>query len=177
MAGDTPILGAKAPKPMKPKLDLIPDPDQGWSWIGRFGILLSGVGLYDLVLLWVPTNFGNVDWEFGTVGASMAGLPLVTMGLAAMFASAVSTGAQKWLRGVSVLMFILGLWVFASLVMFALDLPLAFAATGEGPGRLIIIKAVAKTVGLGGAFGSAYLAGGVLGWRLLAKQKEERENQ
>ena len=54
------------------------------------GWLFSVVAAADLVLAWYPTLLGNAEWEFGTATTTLEHLPLLAVGLALVFGSAVA---------------------------------------------------------------------------------------
>jgi hypothetical protein len=130
---------------------VVPDPNTAWRWIGWFGLVLAIVGLWDFALAWYPTNWGAPEWEFGTVTASYSGLPLPTMGLIAMMASALARGVrwQVVLMSVGLLAFAVALLL--GFLLFLTDVPVALRAV-EGVPLLGIKKAVAKTTVLALAF-------------------------
>jgi hypothetical protein len=110
------------------------------------GTAVFMIGWVDLALLWIPWDFGNVEWEFGTIGAHMAAMPLSTVGLALLAAGAVGHG---W-RGLTLALAIIAGLILAFLVaigaVYALTLPVAYG--GAPPGmRLVLWKAMGKTSG------------------------------
>ena len=55
---------------------------------GVIGIVIALVGLTDLAFAWFPLEWGNLEWEFGTSSRTFDGLPLSTIGIGALAASA-----------------------------------------------------------------------------------------
>ena len=45
------------------------------------GVAFTLVACVDLILLWFPTDAGNVAWEYATVGRTLDSLPLSALGL------------------------------------------------------------------------------------------------
>jgi len=45
------------------------------------GIAFALVGAIDIGLLWFPLRFGNVAWEYATVGRSLDSIPMPALGL------------------------------------------------------------------------------------------------
>ncbi len=128
------------------------------------------MGISDIALAWIPPAFGNPQWEFGTIGATFAGLPLASIGLASLTSSALASG-KRWLIVVlSVALLILGVAVLAGCVLFVTNVPLALHAA-HGAANLAVKKAIIKTVMLGVGFGALYLVGGVAGFRYLHKNR------
>jgi magnesium-transporting ATPase (P-type) len=134
--------------------------DRAWIWVGWFGLVLSVVGLVDFALTWMPPQLGTPEWEFGTIAASFAGLPLVTMGFAALLGSALAREVRWQLFGMSAVLLGMSLFLIAALIVFVLVVPVALAAV-EGPARIGILKAIVRTAVLGLAFLAAYAAAGV----------------
>jgi Sec-independent protein secretion pathway component TatC len=115
-------------------------------------------------LAWVPLGFGNWQWEFGTVAGTFAGLPLTSIGLASVLASAMAQGKRRQLTALSVVLLALGLLILGSLVLFFLDIPLALRAA-QGPASIGIKKAIVKTAMLGAGFSILYLSSGWAAFR------------
>jgi hypothetical protein len=72
------VLLAKEPDE---RLPLEESADFGWYLLGWIGLAFALVGGFDLALIWIPLGFGNPEWEFGTVSATLDGLPVTTLGL------------------------------------------------------------------------------------------------
>ena len=131
-----------------------------WRWVGWFGLVLAVAGLGDFVLTWIPLQFGSAEWEFETIAAAFSGLPLVTMGFAAMLAAGSARRIRWQLTGMGVVLSALGVVLVGALLLFLLVVPVALVAV-EGPGRLGVMKAIARTLMLGVLFSGAYLAAGI----------------
>ena len=121
------------------------DLTNGWAAVAGLGVIAALVGLTDFGLVWVPPDFGNAEWEFGTISAAVDGLPLATVGLGLLGAASVFRG---W-RGVSLVIGVLGLILCISLigavVVYSLDVPLALRAVApEVKGALS--RAIGKTM-------------------------------
>ena len=144
-------------------------PEQAWQAVGWFGLLLATIGLGDIALGWYPMVIGNPEWEFGTVAASVSGLPLVTMGFVAMVGAGFGQGSRWLLRVVGCVLIVLGLATGAALLLFLLDVPLALGAAPP-EALLLVKKAVVKTVMLGVGFSGAYLLGGIVALKYASKK-------
>ena len=155
----------KKPRPVTP-----PDTASAWRWIGAFGLVLAIVGLGDFVLAWYPSNFGAPEWEFATVTASYSGLPLPTMGLTALIASAIARGVRWQIRLLSVGLVLFAVALIAGFMLFLTTVPVALGAV-QGVPLLGIKKAVAKTTLLAIAFPGVYLVAGVVGLRRLGRHR------
>jgi magnesium-transporting ATPase (P-type) len=139
---------------------LAPNVDQAWRWIGWFSLVLALAGIGDWVLAWIPLRFGNTEWEFATIVSTFSALPLVTMGLAGLAGSAVARGIRWQLIAVGTIVLVWGLLILVALLLFLLDVPIALKMV-QGPPRLGIMKATAKTVMLGGLFSVVYFGIGI----------------
>ena len=98
----------------------------------------------------VPVQFGNVQWEFGTLGELAANGALPVMGLTAMVALTLYD-RRKWAAGMTgVLSLVLGLAGFAAIAVLVTDTPIILsAARGIHPVEATSVKVVlAKSLGL-----------------------------
>lgn len=116
--------------------------------LGTVGMLFLVAGGVDLLLAWIPMRLGNPEWEFGTISASLDGLPLPSMGLVFLTVSGMVTG-RRWLVvvgavGMAVLAVVVASWG----VLYALDIPVALGSVGDETGALRegLQKAVVKAV-------------------------------
>jgi hypothetical protein len=143
------------PRESAPVRALPPDIDQAWRWIGWLGLVLAIAGIGDWILAWIPTRFGNVEWEFATIVSTTAGLPLVTMGIAGLAGSAAARGIRWQLRVTGAVALILAVVLLVVLALFMLDVPVALKMV-QGPVHLGVLKATTKTIGLGLLFFAVY---------------------
>jgi len=120
------------------------DPESAWQYVAWFGLLLAVAGFGDLVIVWVPFMFGSPEWEFGTVVATFAGLPLGTMGLAAMLGSALARGVRWQVRLLGWVLLAVGVGLAAAYTVFLTVLPIAIQGAPEGS-SIGVAKVVAKT--------------------------------
>lgn len=131
-----------------------------WKWVGWFGFVLLLVSLSDLALTWIPFELGRPEWEFGTVAASFAGLPLLAMGMAGVVASGLAF-RRGWIVWPSVaLMVILGVAMIAATGIFLLDVPLALRLAPVEV-QVGIKKTIVKTLIIGTLFPIAFLSAAV----------------
>jgi hypothetical protein len=121
-------------------------------------LVLAAAGLTDLGLVLYPPNFGVADWEFGTAAAFIAGLPLTTMGLAALFGAGAALGKRWLLLTVGIVLAVAAVVVAALVLLFVTDVPLALRSV-EGPVLTGVKKAIVKTIALGVYFSVAYAVG------------------
>jgi hypothetical protein len=72
------------------------DSSGSWAVLGWIGLAFLVVGGSDFALVWFPLNFGNPEWEFGTVTQSFNGLPILLLGLGLLVAGADQVGRRWW---------------------------------------------------------------------------------
>lgn len=140
---------------------LIPNADRAWQAVGWLGGILAVAGLGDFVLAFIPTAFHSPEWEFATVASVFAGLPLPTLGLAAILASGYARGHRRMVLTTGTLLLVLGAAFLWLLIVFLTDVPIALKSGAEGAVLLGLKKAIAKTALLGLLFGLAYLVSGI----------------
>lgn len=145
------------------------DPYNAWRLVGWFGVLLFLVGMGDFTLAFVPMAWGSPEWEFGTVASVFAGLPLTTIGLAAVLTSGLARGKRGLVLGSGLLVLLLSLVILVLLVVFLTDVPVALK-TVQGEVLLGVKKAIVKTVLLGFLFGVAYLYAGIRALRSVRRK-------
>lgn len=145
--------------------------------LGQFGVLLAVIGGIDIVLHWYPAHFRSPEWEFGTVATTLASLPLPTMGLVAVLASALARAVKPNLAAMSVVLTALALFVVACLLVFLLDVPLAMRAVaqpGVPPDAVTEMKrTVVRTLAMGVGFGIVYVYGAVVSIRFLLRRVKD----
>lgn len=101
------------------------EPSRSWSVWAWTGLAFLVVGGADLVLTWFPMQFGNREWEFGSVTAALNGLPVPMLGLAAMIWAA-GEGRRKWMALLSLAAaIVLLLGILGGVVLWATGIPLA----------------------------------------------------
>ncbi len=124
---------------------------------GGIGILFVLVAGVDVLLTWFPTNFGNREWEFGTVSGSFNGLLSVAFGFALVqvwFAHA----DRAWpLRALGFVHIIIALLIIGAALMYARNVSIALSAATAGGAGTGIMKAIIKTSFQSVAFPIAFL--------------------
>ncbi len=135
-----------------------------WRAVGGFGAVLSLVALVDMLLVWYPLGFGNVAWEFGVVDQSFSGLPLLTMGLAALVVSALALGIRWWTVSVATVVLVIGLSVLAAYTLYLLSVPIILGMTPPEV-AIGVKKAIVKTSVMAVSFSGLYVVAAVLAIR------------
>jgi hypothetical protein len=143
------------------------EPALPWGIALGVGFAIAIVGWTDLTLLWYPLQFGNPEWEFGTISAHLDGMPLGTLGLATFAAGAVGLGWRRTTRVVAVVCLLVMLLILGIGVIYLLVVPVALqgAPPAVKPG---LVKAMVKA----GVFAATYaVLYGWLGWFLLRRPR------
>lgn len=117
----------------------------GAGLLGALGLAFLAVGLTDLVLAWLPPAFGEPEWEFGTVTATLNGLPIFVIGLALILADASRRGARRTVRVIAVACLLLAVAIVVMAALYVTVVPLALQSVPEGGVRLGLMKAMTKT--------------------------------
>lgn len=144
-----------------------------WRSIGWFGFAIAFIGLGQLALNFFPNvGFGSPQWEFGMMAQTLAGLPLATMGLAAMAGAAFALGSRRGLIAMSALLVLLGVLALAALGVFWSVVPLAVGSVPSGAAGPIW-QTAAKTTLLGAGFAIVYFLIAAAALRHLKRSSRE----
>ena len=150
---------------------LPPAPDFGWQVIGWLGVTFLLVGGLDIALAWYPFNLGNAEWEFGTISQTFDGLPVVTMGLALCLGAAIARGWRQGVRLFGILFLVAAVLIIAALVIYGLNLPLAFKSVQNPLLRTGLKKAVTKAIGQGVFYPAAFIIMGLKALRHASRSR------
>ena len=144
---------------------LTPAPEFGWLLLGWVGLTFSVVGGLDVLLTWYPLQLGNAEWEFGTVTASLNGLPLFTMGMALLLGAAVARGSRWAVRLVAGGFGVVALTVILAALLWVTNIPLALHSVPDPVVKTGLKKAIVKTgvQAIGYPIGFAWIA--IKAWR------------
>src|SRR5437868_13858354 len=97
------------------------DSASGWKYLFVVGLAMAVVGLIDVALLFLPARWASLDWEFGTLAGLIDGMPLMSLGVGLMCASAVANGWVLTRRVMTAVTLTMTLLVAVISVMFVLD--------------------------------------------------------
>ena len=140
-----------------------------FRYLGWLGLVLAFVGAVDVALRWYPTAFHSVEWEFATTSLTIASLPLLSIGVAALLISFVALDVRLGIAVMAGAFTVLALLVGAVLLLFGLDVAVALGATFAPGPRIEIQKSIARTFLMGVAFLSMYVGGAVISFRSLGR--------
>jgi len=128
---------------------------------GWLGVVLVAAALSDYLLALYPWGMGSPEWELATIGSIVQGLPLFSIGLAALWVSAGGVGARWLLLTVGWSLVVVAVVLFGALIVFATNIPVALKAT-QDVARIGIEKLVARTLFMGFLFDAAYVVAAVV---------------
>ena len=141
----------------------------GWRLLFVLGWLFTVVGLLNTVLLWYPFRFGVPEYEFGSVAASLDGLPVTMMGLTLALAGSRARAKDGAALLATVLLWAIAVLVIAGGVLYWLNVPLALQQVTEPVIRTGIKKSMAKVTVQALVYPAAMIALAILGSRSRSK--------
>ncbi len=122
-------------------------PRSGADVLGTLGTALAALGVAEIVLVFIPSAWGNREWEFGSVVAVMDGLPIVVLGISLLLYSLVTREKDRWVRLVGGLGMVVGVVLLVGgIAILARTVGPAFASVTDPLVRLGVQKAVGKLV-------------------------------
>ena len=121
-------------------------PTLGWELLGWAGLAFFVIGTLDLAMGWVPFRVGNPEWEFATVSRTFDNLPITVLGLTMLLAGVSARGVEWAMRAAGLVALLLAALLLASLIVYALDLPLAFRVVTDPAPRSGLKRAALKAV-------------------------------
>jgi hypothetical protein len=147
------IVPAGGPTPSKRRPGNSP---AGWRWIGWLGAVLALAGAGEALVGWLMADLGAPRW-------ALSGLPLLTIGLLALFAAAMALGRPRLIRTVSAVLAAAAVLVVVATTVLLTEMPgrLGDAAPERSEARAALVRSVWH----GLVFGFAYVAGAVAGFR------------
>ena len=120
------------------------DNGPAWAALGWLALAFIVVGGADFLLTWLPSAFGNREWEFGTVTQSFNALPVVLLGIGLVLAAG-ECSQRAWLTGLGTAVAgLLLAWVLLGVALWLLSVPIALATVPDNL-ELGVRKAAAKT--------------------------------
>ncbi len=137
-----------------------------WRLLGWVGWMLVVVGGVDSLLTWLPLSLGQPEWEFGTVTASLNGLPLPVLGLVLVLVANLMAGRTLMVRVVAVMMLVLAVMVLVAGLLYALNVPLALRAVSDPLARQGVLKAMVKTAVQVVAYPTGLIAAAAIAWSM-----------
>lgn len=136
------------------------------SLLAILGLAFVLIGVVDLALLWIPTRFESVAWEYATVGRTLDNLPMAALGLGLVAFGVIRHPKTRraWGRGFAVVFLVVAAVVALMSFLFVTATPAVMDQTPpqamEGVVRSTVRYGVAAF-----AYVAAFTAAGVLLWR------------
>jgi hypothetical protein len=140
-------------------------PERAWGVVGRLGLLVGIVGLAGILLEWYPAGADGVGATFPAIVASMADLPVASLGLLAYLAAAIAQRRRRMTRRAAIVNLAVAAVVLLLMLAFGALAPDVYALAAA-PSRLGLRKVVLKTALFGLGFGFIHLAAALGAWRL-----------
>jgi len=128
-------------------------------------VTFAVVGGVDVLLTWYPLHFGSAEWEFGTVTATLNGLPLFTMGMALMVAAAVAGGSRRGVRTLAVAFVVVAVAIALAAILWVTTVPIALHSVADPVVKTGLKKAIAKTCVQAIAYPLGFAWVGIKAWR------------
>jgi hypothetical protein len=147
-------------------------PRTAWRYVGWLGVVLAVSGGVDILLRWYPPSFKSPEWEFGTIGITVAALPLFAIGLVLLLAASLARASSL---GASIMAGVFGLMAVllaGALLLFLLDIPLALRPDNPAI-RLEIKKSIARTLIMGVAFEAMFVACAGVSFRYIFRRVKD----
>jgi len=136
-----------------------------WRVLSLIGLCLVIGGTADLALGLYPFSFGVPEWEYGAIADFLNRVPLLGLGLGFALAGALRRGFRKRALSWSMALLGLGVAVLVLGLLHATNLPLVFVSRGEGPLRVPLLKAMAKSATQVGVYVLAFVGVGLYAGR------------
>lgn len=121
-----------------------PDPMTGWSLLWWMGWTFLVIGLLNVILIWIPLQLGNAEYEFGSAANALDSMPLPVMGLVFVFASSRARGRETGAVVAQVVAMLLALLVLTMGTLYWLNVPVALKAVQEPMIRFGLKKSILK---------------------------------
>ena len=116
-----------------------------WQVLLVQGVLFLLVGAFLLGVRYFPSQFGKMEWEFGTMPSLLDALPPFGLGLGLLMSAAAALGHWRTCRLASLLAVLTLVFVVLAATIFGTVVPLAFRTTPD-PGMLSGLKKASAKV-------------------------------
>ncbi len=116
-----------------------------WRSLGIVGFVFFAIGLVNLGSAWLPANFGDPEWEFGTTSQFFDTFPLLGLGMGFLLAYGVALGRRWQIRTIATVGIVMAVLMWLALALYATVLPMALGAVKDPVALTPLKKAAAKT--------------------------------
>lgn len=138
----------------------------GWAILGWLGLAYLIMSVIDLALGWYPIRFGQPEWEFGTISATIAGLAIPTLSLYLILASAFARERTRLIKWVAVAMIVIAVFLGVLFILYLTAVPLALRAVSNNPIiHLGMEKSIIKSFTLFLGYEALFILGAIKGLR------------
>lgn len=144
-----------------------------WRGLTWFGLVLTVVGLADVVLVFYPARMGDPSWEFGVIDAAVSTMPVLVVGVAALLGGALGRRKVGQVRAVAVLALLLAVAILASYLIYLTNVPMALRMSPEEV-KAGIYKSIARTTIMSTAFGIGFLAAAIAAFRSTSSARARK---
>jgi hypothetical protein len=167
------ILGTAQRTQSRAQLDTrsVSDAWTTMSWIGFGFLVMSGT---DIALAWYPSSFGNPEWEFGAISATLNAFAIPTLALYLILASAIARRHVVFTRVLAVVLGLLAMFIVGLGLIYATVVPQAFTSVSKNEVLTSgMQRAVLKAVVLIFAYITLLVAGAIRAWRVSRRVTTE----
>jgi len=160
-----PIIPKPSSSPPRTSADGRPNLD-AWLMLSWVGIAFVVMGVTDIALGWYPPSFGNAEWEFGAISATLNGFALPTLGLYLILATSLARRSRLIGRALSIALACLTLTMITLGVIYLTVIPLALSSVAANEMLTAgMRKAVIKASVLFVAYVVLFGLGAIQAWR------------
>ncbi|MEO8200739.1 MAG: hypothetical protein ABI679_09485 [Gemmatimonadota bacterium] len=99
----------------------------------------------DILLAWYPTNFGDLEWKFGTVTTTLNSFPLISLGLILLTVSALARGRRRLMATMTIILFLVVILLLFCAALYLPQVPKALGSVTDLTVKMGLKRAVAKT--------------------------------
>ena len=102
-----------------------------WGPLAGLALVFALVSLADIALAFLPTDFGNVEWEFATATQVLNNLPLAVVGVGLLGVAGVGRRTDPWVSvSVALAGFIIAVLLLVA-VLFLKNIPVALRSVTD----------------------------------------------
>jgi hypothetical protein len=135
-----------------------------WRALGWFGLVLTVVGLADVILVFYPARMGDPSWEFGAIDAAVSTMPVLVVGVAALLGGALGRRKVGQVRAAAILAVLLSIAILGGYLIYLTNVPMALRLAPPEV-KAGIYKSIARTTIMSTAFGIGFLVAAFAAFR------------
>jgi hypothetical protein len=148
-----------------------PGSQLAWGAMAAVGVVFLVVGAAQMIGIWVPSQLGTPEWEYGSASEFFDTFPLLGLGLTLLIGHGVATARPVQVRVLATACVLLAVLMWLAFTLFATTFPIALKVVTNPVTLTPIKKAAAKTAvqALLYPFALLWLAGAA--WRATLKRR------